>query len=145
MENAVTQEIAPGDEWDKHFTDNYRYWLYAADEFFGQKLREEDLVLVRGHTKIRSRWVAVTVHGSGEFTLEVNKWNGTTINAKQELSTEIKFGSVSAMNAARMIYERQLADGLTPGPFIERRYTLLVKYYMMKKRIWGSPRVTSNV
>lgn len=144
LENAISEEIKPCPEFEAHFMDNYRQWICTARECFGQILREEDLILVRGHTKIRSRWVTVALNGSGPFTLEVDERNGASLASEKDFPVSVRYGLVSAADAARKIYEQELAQGFS-RTFVEENQCLLVKLYSMKKRVFGSPRVVSTM
>lgn len=145
LENAVSEEIRPCPEFEAHFLENYRQWIDAARDYWGQTLREEELILVRGHTKVSSRWVIVALSGSGPFTLEVDEWNATTLASEKDFPSFIRYGSVSMADAARQIYEQQLAEGAEVRTFVEEDQCVLFKFYTMKKRVFGPPKVVTSM
>ncbi|GJF00274.1 hypothetical protein PsYK624_165580 [Phanerochaete sordida] len=143
LEDAVVEEIKPDPVFETHFMNNHRLWISAARQYLSQVLHEEDLVLIRGHTKINSRWVAIAVQGSGSFVVEVNQSNGTSVTCDKGLQYAVHRGFLGTTTTARELHNRNILEGLISTPYVEEGQCLLVKYYCMKRRLWGSPKVVS--
>ncbi|GJE98314.1 hypothetical protein PsYK624_145410 [Phanerochaete sordida] len=140
---GIIEEVAPNAEFEAHFAENYRQWIDIALTCFSQEIREEDLVLVRGHTKVDSRWIAIALNGSGRFTVEVDEANNVSVEKEKEFPLFMEHGDVIAADYARRLHQQDIAAGSDPQLFVEEDQCLFFKYYTMKKRMWGSPKVVA--
>ena len=91
------------------------------------------------------------VYDAKLFDKKTNQW--TRVAAKKfrlmvEKEKEFPFfwmdhGNVVGADVARILHEQDVAAGLQPTPFVEEDQCIFFKYYTMRKKMWGSPKVVA--